>query len=70
MSGMTARARRAAACGVLAAWLQAAAWAAGAPPSSDLPDLSAVRVQVYAGEYAQAADETAALYREVVAAAR
>lgn len=28
--------------------------AAGAPPSSDLPDLSAVRAAVYAGEYEKA----------------
>jgi len=34
-----------------------AAGAAGAPPSSDLPDLSAVRARIYSGEYAQAAKE-------------
>ena len=28
--------------------------AAGAPPSSDLPDLSAVRALVYAGDYTKA----------------
>lgn len=39
--------------------------AAGAPPSSDLPDLSAVRAKVYAGEYAQAVTQLTALTRTV-----
>lgn len=37
---------------VLVAWtVPALAWAAGAPPSSDLPDLSAERAMVYSAEY-------------------
>lgn len=39
--------------------------AAGAPPSSDLPDLSAVRAKVYAGEYAKAVEQLTALTRTV-----
>jgi tetratricopeptide (TPR) repeat protein len=39
--------------------------AAGAPPSSDLPDLSAVRAKVYAGEYAKAVEQLTALSRTV-----
>lgn len=39
--------------------------AAGAPPSSDLPDLSAVRAKVYAGEYAQAVKQLTALTKTV-----
>lgn len=39
--------------------------AAGAPPSSDLPDLSAVRAKVYAGEYAKAVDLLTTLTKTV-----
>ena len=39
--------------------------AAGAPPSSDLPDLSAVRAKVYAGEYAKAVEQLTALTKTV-----
>lgn len=39
--------------------------AAGAPPSSDLPDLSAVRAQVYAGQYEKAVERLTALTRTV-----
>lgn len=39
--------------------------AASAPPSSDLPDLSAVRAKVYAGEYAKAVEQLTALTRTV-----
>jgi len=39
--------------------------AAGAPPSSDLPDLSAVRARVYAGQYQQAVEQLTALSRTV-----
>lgn len=39
--------------------------AAGAPPSSDLPDLSAVRVKVYAGEYAKAVEQLTTLTKTV-----
>lgn len=44
---------------LLALWVSAhlAVGAAGAPPSSDLPDLSAVRARIYSGEYAQAVAE-------------
>jgi len=36
-----------------AAWLCAAstAWAVDTPPSTDLPDLSAIRADIYSGEY-------------------
>ncbi|WP_212745103.1 tetratricopeptide repeat protein [Hydrogenophaga sp. 2FB] len=39
--------------------------AAGAPPSSELPDLSAVRAKVYAGEYAKAVAQLTALTHTV-----
>lgn len=39
--------------------------AAGAPPSSDLPDLSAVRALVYAGEYTKAVQRLTALSETV-----
>lgn len=39
--------------------------AAGAPPSSDLPDLSAVRALVYAGEYPKAVQRLTALSQTV-----
>lgn len=39
--------------------------AAGAPPSSDLPDLAAVRAKVYAGEYEQAVVQLTALTQTV-----
>lgn len=39
--------------------------AAGAPPSSDLPDLSAVRAKVYAGEYAKALEQLTQLTKTV-----
>jgi len=39
--------------------------AAGAPPSSDLPDLSAVRALVYAGDYQKAVQRLTALSETV-----
>lgn len=39
--------------------------AAGAPPSSDLPDLSAVRALVYAGDYTKAVQRLTALSETV-----
>lgn len=39
--------------------------AAGAPPSSDLPDLSAVRALVYAGDYNKAVQRLTALTETV-----
>lgn len=39
--------------------------AASAPPSSDLPDLSAVRAKVYAGEYAKAVEQLTQLTKTV-----
>jgi Flp pilus assembly protein TadD len=39
--------------------------AAGAPPSSDLPDLSAVRALVYAGDYHKAVQRLTALSETV-----
>lgn len=39
--------------------------AAGAPPSSDLPDLSAVRALVYAGDYKKAVQRLTALSETV-----
>ncbi len=39
--------------------------AAGAPPSSDLPDLSAVRAKVYAGEYTKAVEQLTQLTKTV-----
>jgi len=39
------------------------AGAAGAPPSSDLPDLAPVRARIYAGEFAEASAELLALSR-------
>lgn len=57
-------------CAWLAAWLCAAmlhtgAGAASAPPSSDLPDLAAVRARIYSGEYASAVVELTALTETV-----
>lgn len=49
----------------IAAALPLSLGAAGAPPSSDLPDLSAVQARVYAGEYAQAAEQLLELTRTV-----
>lgn len=42
-----------------------AALAVGAPPSSDLPDLSAVRARIYSGDYARAAAELGTLAETV-----
>lgn len=39
--------------------------AAGAPPSSDLPDLAAVRARIYSGEFARAAHDLLALAETV-----
>lgn len=52
---------------LLAAWMLSAT-AAGAvdtPPSSDLPDLSAIRAQIYSGEYEAALAELTALSEQV-----
>jgi Flp pilus assembly protein TadD len=45
---------RAALLACLIALAPLAASAAGAPPSSDLPDLSAVRAHIYSGDYKEA----------------
>ncbi|MBL0920108.1 MAG: tetratricopeptide repeat protein [Hydrogenophaga sp.] len=55
---------RAAALPWLLAW-SLAAGAAGLPPSSDLPDLSAVRARIYAGQYPQAVEQLRALAKTV-----
>lgn len=53
---------------LLAAAFAAMASGAGAvdtPPSSDLPDLSAIRAQIYSGEYEEAIDGLSALAETV-----
>ncbi len=50
---------------VASAAVHLALGAAGAPPSSDLPDLSAVRAKVYAGEYAKAVEQLTQLTKTV-----
>lgn len=50
---------------VASAAVHLALGAASAPPSSDLPDLSAVRAKVYAGEYAKAVEQLTQLTKTV-----
>ena len=54
-----------AALSALALALPLAVGAAGAPPSSDLPDLSAVRERLYRGQFAQAVAQLRELARTV-----
>ncbi|TKT76309.1 tetratricopeptide repeat protein [Aquamicrobium sp. LC103] len=53
--------------GAVASWLAAAgmACAVDTPPSTEVPDLSAIRAQIYSGEYEAAADALLALTGEV-----
>jgi Flp pilus assembly protein TadD len=48
-----------------AALLHIGAGAASSPPSSDLPDLAAVRARIYSGDYASAVAELTALTQTV-----
>lgn len=49
----------------LAFVLASPAWAACPPPSTDLPDLSAIRAQIYSGEYERAAADLTTLTETV-----
>lgn len=46
---------------LICAVVHLSAHAAGAPPSSDLPDLAAVRARIYSGEFARVVNELLAL---------
>lgn len=50
---------------VLLGFLTGAARAVDTPPSTELPDLSAIRAQIYSGEYEPAAEALLALTDEV-----